>query len=115
MKRVSLGAKIIAANAVLMLLIAVAIVTTVLFNASHLQPDIRTNMILLSLGAFAFTVGIGIFLFVRWQVRRPLNDIIGAMLTLADGKTDREPPHLDRVDEVGRMARAIEVFRVNAI
>ena len=73
------------------------------------------NAVLLGLGGFAVAVGVGIFLFVRWQVTRPLNSVIGSMLALADGKTDRKPPYLGRTDEIGRMAQAIEVFRVNAI
>jgi methyl-accepting chemotaxis protein len=54
---------------------------------------------------------IGTLMIVRRTVTGPLADIGAAMARVADGHTDHPTPHGDRVDEIGRMARAIEHFR----
>ena len=44
-----------------------------------------------------------------------LTAITGAMRGLADGDTATEVPHADRADEIGAMARALVVFKENAL
>jgi methyl-accepting chemotaxis protein len=44
-------------------------------------------------------------------VLRPLADIRAAMERLAEGDADQAVPHCARADEIGAMARAIQVFR----
>ncbi|SEL35088.1 methyl-accepting chemotaxis protein [Sphingomonas palmae] len=51
---------------------------------------------------------------VRRLVSQPLRDIEDAMTRLAAGEAEGSTPHGDRDDEIGRMARAIEVFRAAA-
>ncbi|MBW6523107.1 HAMP domain-containing protein [Sphingomonas sp. RHCKR47] len=63
----------------------------------------------LSLAAAVATLSL-----VRWLVARPLREIERAMTRLAEGEADGATPHIDRRDEIGRMARAIEVFRAAA-
>jgi methyl-accepting chemotaxis protein len=41
----------------------------------------------------------------------PLNNMLGVMKTLADGKTDVDVPDGDRKDEIGDIARSVIVFR----
>ncbi|HEY7646689.1 MAG TPA: methyl-accepting chemotaxis protein [Hyphomicrobiales bacterium] len=46
---------------------------------------------------------------------KPMNGIKQTMARLATGDHKIEIPNLNRSDEIGEMARAIEVFRVNAV
>jgi methyl-accepting chemotaxis protein len=46
---------------------------------------------------------------------RPIRTMTGAMRALADGDTNLEVPALDRADEIGEMANAVQVFKDNAI
>ena len=39
----------------------------------------------------------------------------GVMSEMAKGRTDREVTDTDRLDEIGEMARALEIFRANEI
>jgi methyl-accepting chemotaxis protein len=45
----------------------------------------------------------------------PVNRIKASMAALATGASDLDVPYLTRRDEVGEMARAVEVFRQNAL
>jgi methyl-accepting chemotaxis protein len=54
-------------------------------------------------------------LIVTRTVVRPLSDIERAMDLIAAGETGGSTPHIDRPDEIGRMARAIEVFRASVL
>lgn len=48
-------------------------------------------------------------------VLRPIVAMTGAMQRLAGGELDSEIPSLGRKDEVGAMARAVEIFKENAL
>jgi len=54
-----------------------------------------------------------------WLIARsilvPVTAMTGAMGALAEGKLDVPVPALDRADEIGEMAKAVEVFKRNAI
>jgi signal transduction histidine kinase len=52
---------------------------------------------------------------VRRQISFPLLDLSRAMLKLAANDTGVEIGHTGRMDEIGEMARAVVVFRANAI
>ncbi len=73
---------------------------------------------------FVQAVGIaGIFLAivaVIWtliarSIRVPLDDLAGSMNAIVAGDLERPPSGLTATDDIGRMARAVEVFRQNAI
>ncbi|MCA0317128.1 MAG: methyl-accepting chemotaxis protein [Proteobacteria bacterium] len=49
------------------------------------------------------------------RVARPLNQLAGTTQRLAEGDTDLAVPETERKDEVGTLARSIEVFRNNLI
>ena len=51
----------------------------------------------------------------RSQLSRPIRAMTDAMSALADGRLATEVPYLGRVDEIGGMARAVEVFKRNAV
>jgi methyl-accepting chemotaxis protein len=48
-------------------------------------------------------------------ILKPMNGIKQAMSELAVGRNDRDIPYVSRKDEIGEMARAVDVFRLNAI
>ena len=57
---------------------------------------------------------VAIHLMIRMTVAAPLHRISGAMTAIVDGDTVTAPPFLARADEIGTMARSVEVFRQNA-
>jgi two-component system, OmpR family, sensor kinase len=63
----------------------------------------------------AGVMGIAALLYVRHAISRPLLDLAGRMHRLADNHTDIDVPGTQRRDEIGEMARAVVVFRNNAI
>lgn len=57
-------------------------------------------------------------LIVFWITRRSfaaLNAVQAALKTVADGDLSRQTPFINRMDEIGQMARAVEVSRENAL
>ncbi|MBP7066438.1 ATP-binding protein [Ferrovibrio sp.] len=67
----------------------------------------RTLMVIAALALVIFGVA---FLLIR-DIVAPLNAMTQAMFRLAGGERDQEPPHMQRRDELGRMARSLGVFR----
>jgi methyl-accepting chemotaxis protein len=66
--------------------------------------------------AILFLLAIGLILTaVRTAVIRPVNRLTGSMSQLAAGDLDLQLDLHDRLDEVGNMARALVVFRENAV
>ncbi|MBP2313336.1 diguanylate cyclase domain-containing protein [Azospirillum soli] len=65
--------------------------------------------------ALALVSVVGAFLFVQQQLLAPLGRLTGVMDRLASGDPAVEVPDLDRDDEVGAMARAVDVFKRNAL
>ena len=57
----------------------------------------------------------GSAIIIASSIARRLSRTIGIMLRLADGETARTVPYRDCDNEIGAMARTVEVFRVNAI
>ncbi|WP_170181764.1 methyl-accepting chemotaxis protein [Phreatobacter stygius] len=69
----------------------------------------------LGLGLFVVFVLVGSAVFSSLGVIKPINGMTGAMETLAEGDTSVEVPGVGRVDEIGRMASAVQVFKDNAL
>ena len=53
--------------------------------------------------------------FTRWRLGTPLRLLSEAMSRLAKSETDVDIPSLEMNDEIGKMARTVQVFRQNAI
>lgn len=71
----------------------------------------RTTVIMAVFGLLGLLVaGFGIFTIWRGVVR-PLGRLVGTMGELAQGQVDIEVPDEKRADEIGKMARAVIVFR----
>ncbi|OYX00350.1 MAG: hypothetical protein B7Z14_09330 [Bosea sp. 32-68-6] len=72
-----------------------------------------TAMTLLLLGS-ALLIGLA---FAWWSIRaiRPLSGLTQVMTQFANGDLQASVPHSDRADEVGAMAKALQIFRSNAL
>jgi methyl-accepting chemotaxis protein len=76
------------------------------------QRHIRVDIGLLIAGGIAIALS---FWIVLWRVTRPLGRMTDAMERLAAGDKQIDISWTDRADEIGGMARALGVFRENAI
>ncbi len=65
--------------------------------------------------AFGMLSGAGSLWTVTMRVARPVRRMTEVMGRLAEGELHVEMPALDRTDEIGEMATAVQVFRQNAI
>ncbi|OJX16472.1 MAG: hypothetical protein BGO82_01675 [Devosia sp. 67-54] len=72
------------------------------------------NWMLLVGGALLLVAAAGGLLFSR-SVTKPITRLTGTMKALADGQLDVEVKGATRSDEIGEMARTVEVFRENAL
>jgi methyl-accepting chemotaxis protein len=64
--------------------------------------------------AFSVLITLGLCLYLLRGVLRPISTMTGTMRALADGDTRVAVIGTGRRDEIGEMARAVEVFRDNA-
>ncbi|MBK5654493.1 hypothetical protein QU42_15655 [Bradyrhizobium sp. UASWS1016] len=71
-------------------------------------------LILVAMGIAAVLIMAALF-YVKRYVSKPLLELAGGMRQLAGNDTDIEIRGADRIDEIGEMARALVVFRTNAI
>jgi len=62
----------------------------------------------------AVSLGIGLAL-ARVSILTPLRGIIAAMTNIANGRIEAALPYLDRRDDIGDMARIIEMFRAHVV
>jgi methyl-accepting chemotaxis protein len=75
--------------------------------------DLQLRIALTTLLLVAAAAGVGIG-FSR-TLTRPMARLTDAMQSLAGGATDKPTSDQERADEIGAMAKAVEVFRENAI
>jgi len=73
---------------------------------------VKTWALLILLGCGAVGLAIGLAL-AQTTIVRPLRKITAAMGEIARGRTDTTLPFTDRQDDIGDMARTLEVFRGN--
>jgi len=69
----------------------------------------------LALGGGAVLGGLLLAWLVARSIVRPVTDMTGAMTRLAGGDLTADVPALQNRDEIGQMARAVQVFKANAI
>ncbi|HEX8447306.1 MAG TPA: methyl-accepting chemotaxis protein [Sphingomonas sp.] len=77
-------------------------------NASYLRSALSAALITLA------SLGI-LWIIASRMILKPLHDITDIMHQIARGRLDIVIDRVDRHDEIGAMARAVEVFRNNAI
>ena len=95
-----------------------AITTTEAANAvrAGLYADAESTKTLIIIGtAIGFVISCLVSLLVGASIVRPIKSITDVMQRLSAGETDVEIGHRDRHDEIGKMTRAIDVFRRNMI
>ena len=66
-------------------------------------------------GGGVLLASLGIAFAVGRSVTRPLQQLRLAMKHLGEGRTDQRIPETERPDEIGDMARMVEIFRENAV
>jgi methyl-accepting chemotaxis protein len=79
--------------------------------AQQTEVNQQLAFLLTCLGALELAlVAIGVFIIAR-SVARPLSVITGTIKQVAEGAEGVEVPHTDRQDEIGALARAIQIFQ----
>jgi len=81
-------------------------------DAAEALADLRTIAVL---GVVGGLLMIGLSSFMAMTIVKPLNRLVGAMRELAAGSLEEREIGGGRKDEIGDMARAVEVFRLAAI
>jgi methyl-accepting chemotaxis protein len=97
-----------------------ALVADAKTNARAARQDVLADTtslrnIAIILGALCLLIGLPIAMLSARALTQPLSSIGAQMRAIADGKLDIALAHLDRKDEIGTMARAVAVFRANAV
>ncbi|MBF0561286.1 MAG: HAMP domain-containing protein [Alphaproteobacteria bacterium] len=84
--------------------------------AAFADQQIRSSITMaIASGLIAIMIGIAAALFFGRSIARPIGGMTGAMTRLASGDLAVTIPALVNKDEIGEMARAVEVFKQNAI
>ncbi|OCP35186.1 methyl-accepting chemotaxis protein [Ensifer sp. LC163] len=85
-------------------------------RAEALESSSVAMTILLAAAGACIVFGVAVSLLVaRLGIVLPVQSLTSIMSELADGKLDGDGADVSRRDEIGEMARAVEVFRKNAI
>ncbi|WP_208948384.1 methyl-accepting chemotaxis protein [Segnochrobactrum spirostomi] len=71
----------------------------------------KTAGLLVGLLAFVFSIGAAVL--INRSITRPIKALDRSMAALAGGEADLAIPGRDRTDEIGQMARTVEVFQIN--
>ncbi|OJJ09819.1 chemotaxis protein [Alphaproteobacteria bacterium AO1-B] len=74
-----------------------------------------SNNLFLVIGSISLILAIGLGWLIGRSITRPIKDLTGVMNELAGGNNDVTVGYADRGNEIGSIARAVEVFRANAI
>jgi len=79
--------------------------------AQQTETNRQLSLVLTGLGGVALAlVIIGVILIAR-SIARPLAQITATIKTVAEGRENIEVPHTGRGDEIGALARAIQIFQ----
>jgi methyl-accepting chemotaxis protein len=79
--------------------------------AAQTEMNRELSFLLTCLGGIALLlVGIGVVIIAR-SIARPLSVITATIKQVAEGAEDVEVPHIARADEIGALARAIQIFK----
>jgi methyl-accepting chemotaxis protein len=75
----------------------------------------RAGVITLSAGAFVIVLGLLAATVLVLALRNPIRRLVAAMGDVANGDLNTEIADKTRPDEIGEMARALDIFKMNAI
>lgn len=70
---------------------------------------------MLGIAGIVVAIALAATLYIARQISRPLHAMTKALDEIAAGRFDLELPGLERKDEIGMMARAMDMFRVKTI
>ncbi|HVY52213.1 MAG TPA: methyl-accepting chemotaxis protein [Devosia sp.] len=109
------GAEVIASAAPADVTASQSWAVVAVMNKSEIFGPVATlNTMMLAIGGGLLVVVALLGLLFARSVTRPITRLTGGMNALAAGDLDVEVSCLDKTDELGEMARAVEVFRANA-
>ena len=84
--------------------------------SSESSDTIKSSIVLISvISAIALGLGLIFAYVIAKGITAPIGGMTGAMTKLADGALDTEVPSLSNKDEIGAMAKAVQVFKDNAV
>jgi methyl-accepting chemotaxis protein len=91
---------------------------TTRFKATKSRSDdtiASSTWLQMIVAAISVLLGVAAALICGRSIIKPITGMTQAMHRLADGETATEIPSLDARDEIGEMAKAVEVFKANMI
>ncbi|SOC10371.1 methyl-accepting chemotaxis protein [Rhodobacter sp. JA431] len=77
-----------------------------------LAPLWRMTWTFLAIGALVMAAAAALAIRLSRSISTPLTELTSAMGEVGQGQLDHDVPHRDRSDEIGRMARTLEQFRL---
>jgi methyl-accepting chemotaxis protein len=96
--------------------VAISAMDITVQNAAVKAASARLNLAL-NAAVLLVTVSlvVGGFFLARYKIARPIVAMTATMRELAEGNLDVDLPRHDRSDEIGAMAKAVAVFKDNAV
>jgi methyl-accepting chemotaxis protein len=77
------------------------------------RDSILTWLVIIAVGITGLSIVLG--LIIAGAIARPVQGLTDAMARLAKGELEADIPSTRQTDEIGEMARSVEVFKANAI
>ncbi len=84
-------------------------------KADTMQRSHLMLVVVVGVGGGVVLIGAIFAVLLSLSIVRPLHKLQNRMVTLAKGEYDEDVPFLARGDEIGSMAKAVEVFKENGI
>jgi methyl-accepting chemotaxis protein len=84
-------------------------------NSEVLAPIDNMRNLMLGIGSVLLLLAAGVGFYFSRSISGPVTRLTGTMKALAEGQLDVDVDGAARHDEIGEMARAVEVFRENAV
>jgi methyl-accepting chemotaxis protein len=84
-------------------------------EATLLADAVAERNMLIAGGLVVFALGLVAFFLLGSSIAKPVSRMTGVMRKIVDGDYQVEVPYNARRDEIGDMAKAVEVFRANGL
>jgi len=84
-------------------------------KGNTLRYAAREEKLALAIGCTSVALGVLFAMLLSWAIARPLHQLRDEMICLAKGQFEVDVPFLKRGDEIGAMARSVQVFKDNGI
>jgi len=81
----------------------------------RIDRDFNTRNQIMGICGISVALALLLFVFISNSITKPIKGLTSVMGTLAEGNNTVTIPSLDRGDEIGVMAKAVGVFKENAI